>query len=205
MTSPDRRANAESRLRRSLASLGAARALLGLDPPAYDDAVNRASAAALHAARALIDSQWAKDSQPGWDPEWRPGMPRSLRQAKSPSLWSPDALYRLLDRFAHLAAQMSLPADFTQYLRTLVEDGLEADTGEAPEYDDDEARHSVQIATQMVGSVAEQLSMGAEFRAASERWPSLYDAGNDPPTDPEGLPVPPPKAPESAAPRSPNP
>jgi hypothetical protein len=202
MTAFDRRADAESRLRRSLTSLGAARALLNLQPPAYDDAVNRASAAALHAARALVDSQWAKDSQPGWDPEWRPGMPRSYRQAKNSEVWSPDALHRLLDRFAGLAAQMGLPEDFTMYLRTLVEDGLEADTGEAPNYDEDEARHAVRLSTQMIASVAQRLSMGSEFEAAASEWASLYDADNDPPTDPDGLPVRPDAAVAEKAPRS---
>ena len=188
MTSLAPRPDADSRLRRSFAALGAARALLGLSPPSFDDAVNRASAAALHAARALIDSQWAKDSQPGWDPEWRPGMPRSVRQTKNPNVWSPDALHRLLDRFDRLAAGMNLPADFTQYLRTLVEDGLEADTGEAPDHDLDEARQAVQLATRMVGSVAEQLSKGAEFRAAEESWSPIGEAV----TDPARLPISPP-------------
>jgi hypothetical protein len=187
-------ADAESRLRRSFASLSAARALFALAPPAFDDAVNRASAAALHAARALIDSQWAKDSQPGWDPEWRPGMPRSLRAANDRSAWSPDALHRLLDRFDGLAARVSLPKDFTQYLRTLVEDGLDADTGEAPGYDADEAGMAVQLASRMIASVAEQLSLGDEFRAAEARW----QPGADAVTDPSLLPVVPVDEAESA-------
>jgi hypothetical protein len=185
MTSQERRADAQSRLRRSFSSLGAARALLGLMPPAYDDVVNRASAAALHAARALVDSQWARDSQPGWDPEWRPGMPRALRQQSDRSAWSPDALHRLLDRFDGLAPGLHLPPDFTQYLRTLVEDGLEADTGEAPEYDADEARMAVSLATRVVASVAEQLAMAPEFRAAEATWSQVNDAV----TDPIALPV----------------
>ena len=175
----------DQRLRRSFASLGAARALLRLTPPAFDDVVNRASVAALQAARALIDSQWAKESQPGWDPEWRPGMPRAARQSKAPNLWSPDALHRLLDRFDRLAPGLNLPEDFTQYLRTLVEDGLEADTGEAPGHDADEAREAVQLATRVVGSVAEQLSQGAQFRAAEESWSKLHEEV----TQPAGLPT----------------
>lgn len=51
-----------------------ARALLHHKPPCRDRAVNRASVAALQAARALVDSQWARDSQPGSDPHWRPHM-----------------------------------------------------------------------------------------------------------------------------------
>ena len=51
-----------------------------------------------------------------------------------------EALQKLLDRFERLSASLELAPDFTQYLRTLVEDGLAADSGEAPEYDDDEAR-----------------------------------------------------------------
>src|SRR5207302_3232466 len=78
MTIPERRANAESRLRKARATLGAAKALLALDPPCRDDAVNRAAMAALQAARALVDSQWARESHPGWDPNWRPGMLRAL-------------------------------------------------------------------------------------------------------------------------------
>ena len=110
MTTPDRRADAESRLRRSFASLGGARALLVMQPPSCDDAVNRASAAALHAARALVDSQWAKDSQPGWDPTFRPGMVTRLGGLVAErKLSSLDAFLKLLDRFEALAANMSLP------------------------------------------------------------------------------------------------
>ena len=136
MTTPERRADAESRLRKAHATLGAAKALLALEPPCRDDAVNRAAMAALHAARALVDSRWARDSHPGWDPNWRPGMPRALSSRDGFSL---DALQKLLDRFDRLSASLKLAPDFTQYLRTLVEDGLEADAGEGPEYDDEEA------------------------------------------------------------------
>ena len=170
MTS-DRRADAQSRLRRSFASLGAARALLSLSPPSCDDAVNRASAAALHAARALVDSQWAKDSQPLWDPTYRPGMLRSPSVERKQT--SVETIVRLLDRFESLAANMSLPPDFTLYLRTLVEDGLDADVGEAPGYDLDEASLAVETATQAVSSVAHQIGLGDEFRAASAAWVAL--------------------------------
>jgi hypothetical protein len=174
MTSPDRRADAQSRLRRSFASLGGARALLTLPSPACDDAVNRASAAALHAARALVDSQWAKDSQPGWDPTFRPGMLARLGGlAEGRRLSSLDAFLKLLDRFEALAANMSLPPDFTLYLRTLVEDGLDADTGEAPGYDLDEASLALETATQLISSVAHQIGLGDEFRAASQQWVPL--------------------------------
>ena len=174
MTTPDRRADAQSRLRRSFASLGGARALLVMQPPSCDDAVNRASAAALHAARALVDSQWAKDSQPGWDPTFRPGMlsrPGSLIAERKQS--SLDAFLKLLDRFEALAANMSLPPDFTLYLRTLVEDGLDADNGEAPGYDLDEASLALETATQLISSVANQIGMGDELRAAQQTWVAL--------------------------------
>jgi hypothetical protein len=174
MTTPDRRADAESRLRRSFASLGGARALLVMQPPSCDDAVNRASAAALHAARALVDSQWAKDSQPGWDPTFRPGMVTRLGGLVAErKLSSLDAFLKLLDRFEALAANMSLPPDFTLYLRTLVEDGLDADTGEAPGYDLDEASLALETATQLISSVAHQIGLGDEFRVASQSWVAL--------------------------------
>src|SRR5258707_803633 len=115
MTTPERRADAESRLRKAHATLGAAKALLGLDPPCRDDAVNRAAVAALQAARALIDSKWAPD--------------------------------------------------FTQYLRTLVEDGLEADAGEGPEYDDEEARVAIGTSEKLVMTVAGQLGLADDLRA----------------------------------------
>ena len=174
MTNPDRRADAQSRLRRSFASLGGARALLAMQPPSCDDAVNRASAAALHAARALVDSQWAKDSQPGWDPTFRPGMisrPPNLAAERQGS--SLDTFLKLLDRFEQLAANMSLPPDFTLYLRTLVEDGLDADIGEAPGYDLDEASLALGTATQLVSSVAQQMGLDDEFQAAARHWVAL--------------------------------
>ena len=162
MNFDDSRADAKSRLSRAFASLAAARSLLLLEQPCPDDAVNRASAAALHAARALIDSQWAKDSQPGWDPYWRPGMPRSLRAHEARSL---EALQKLIDRFDRLAENLTLPADFGEYLRTLVEDGFDADSGEAPEYDVEEANLAVETALQLVATVARQIGMSGEFQA----------------------------------------
>jgi hypothetical protein len=163
MTTPQRRADAESRLRKAHATLGAAKALLALQPPCRDDAVNRAAMAALQAARALVDSNWARDSHPGWDPNWRPGMPRALSSRDG---FSRDALEKLLDRFERLSASLKLAPDFTQYLRTLVEDGLEADSGEAPEYDDDEARVAIATSEQLVMTVAEQLGMAGELRTS---------------------------------------
>jgi hypothetical protein len=162
MTSPERRADAESRLRKAHATLGAAKALLALDPPCRDDAVNRAAMAALQAARALVDSKWARDSQPGWDPNWRPGMPRALSSRDGFSL---DSLQKLLDRFDRLSANLQLAPDFTQYLRTLVEDGLEADAGEGPEYDDEEARVAIATSEKLVMTVAGQLGMTDELRS----------------------------------------
>ena len=164
MTTPERRADAESRLRKAHATLGAAKALLALDPPCRDDAVNRAAVAALQAARALIDSKWARDSHPGWDPNWRPGMPRALSWRDG---FSPDVLQRLLDRFERLRASLKLAPDFTQYLRTLVEDGLEADAGEGPEYDDEEARVAIATSEQLVMTVAGQLGMSEDLRVAA--------------------------------------
>ena len=162
MNFDDSRSDAKDRLRRAFASLQAARALLVLEQPCRDDAVNRAAAAALHAARALIDSQWAKDSQPGWDPYWRPGMARSVRAHEARSL---EALQKLLSRFDSLAANLTLPADFSEYLRTLVEDGFEADSGEAPEYDAEEADLAVETALQLVATVARQMGLSGEFQA----------------------------------------
>jgi hypothetical protein len=162
MTTPDRRADAESRLRKAHATLGAAKALLALDPPCRDDAVNRAAMAALQAARALVDSQWARESHPGWDPNWRPGMLCAVSTREGVSL---EALQKLLDRFERLSASLQLAPDFTQYLRTLVEDGLAADSGEAPEYDDDEARVAIGTSEQLVMTVAALLGIDGELRA----------------------------------------
>jgi hypothetical protein len=162
MTTPERRANAESRLRKAHATLGAAKALLAIDPPCRDDAVNRAAMAALQAARALVDSQWARDSHPEWDPNWRPGMVRAVSTREGVSL---EALQKLLDRFERLSASLNLPPDFTQYLRTLVEDGLAADSGEAPEYDDEEARVAIATSEELVMTVAAQLGIAEELRA----------------------------------------
>jgi hypothetical protein len=162
MTTPDRRADAESRLRKAHATLGAAKALLALDPPCRDDAVNRAAMAALQAARALVDSQWARESHPGWDPNWRPGMLRAVSTREGVSL---EALEKLLDRFERLSASLQLAPDFTQYLRTLVEDGLAADSGEAPEYDDDEARVAIGTSEQLVMTVAALLGIDGDLRA----------------------------------------
>lgn len=164
MTTPERRADAESRLRKAHATLGAAKALLALEPPCRDDAVNRAAMAALQAARALIDSKWARDSHPDWDPNWRPGMPRALSSREGFSL---DALQKLLDRFERLSADLKLAPDFTQYLRTLVEDGLEADAGEGPEYDDEEARVAIATSEQLVMTVAGQLGLRDELALAT--------------------------------------
>ncbi|HWE25531.1 MAG TPA: hypothetical protein VG496_16465 [Myxococcales bacterium] len=162
MTTPERRANAESRLRKAHATLGAAKALLALDPPCRDDAVNRAAMAALQAAWALVDSQWARDSQPGWDPNWRPGM---LRPVSAREGFSLDALQKLLDRFERLTADLKVAPDFSQYLRTLVEDGLAADSGEAPEYDEEEARDAIATSEQLVMTVAARLGIAEELRA----------------------------------------
>jgi FMN phosphatase YigB (HAD superfamily) len=162
MTNPERRADAESRVRKAHATLGAAKALLALDPPCRDDAVNRAAMGALQAARALVDSQWARDSHPEWDPNWRPGMLRAVSTREGVSL---EALQKLLDRFERLSANLKLAPDFTQYLRTLVEDGLAADSGEAPEYDEDEARVAIATSEQLVMTVAAQLGIADELRA----------------------------------------
>ncbi len=165
MLTSERRADAQGRLRKAHATLAGARALLNLTPPCRDDAVNRASVAALQAARALVDSQWARDSQPGWDPHWRPHMAKP-GEPKDPS--SVRRLHQLLDRFELLARGLALEPDFTDYLRTLVEDGLEADTGEAPEYDDDEARAAIETAERLVLKVADQLGLAGELCAAAE-------------------------------------
>jgi hypothetical protein len=186
MSALDSTVDAPTHLRRAFASLGAARVLLQLRPPALDDAVSRAAAAALHAARALVGSQWAKDSQPGWDPEWRPGMPRR-RTLKDRSGAEPDELHRLLERFDRLVESASLPGDFTQYVRTLVEDGLDADSGNSPVYDEEEARLAVETATRMVATVAGQLHMQEELRGLQSGWPPLFDDDELEVTDPVGL------------------
>ena len=163
MVTSERSADAQGRLRKAHATLVGARALLNLTPPCRDDAVNRASVAALQAARALVDSQWARDSQPGWDPHWRPHM-GGPGEPKDPS--SVRRLHQLLDKFELLARGLGLGSDFTDYLRTLVEDGLEADTGEAPEYDEDEARAAIETAERLVLQVAGQLGLAQELRPA---------------------------------------
>jgi hypothetical protein len=76
-----------------------------------------------------------------------------------------EALQKLLDRFERLSASLNLPPDFTQYLRTLVEDGLAADSGEAPEYDDEEARVAIATSEELVMTVAAQLGIAEELRA----------------------------------------
>ena len=166
MIPPERRADAASRLRKAFQTLLGARALLRTEPPCRDDAVNRASVAALQAARSLVDSQWAKESQPGWDPNWRPGM-KQPGQAKDP--YSIAVLQKLLSRFESLARSLSLPPDFTDYVRTQVEYGLEADSGEAPEYDDDEVRAAIDTAEMLILTVADQIGLGPELRAAHKQ------------------------------------
>lgn len=161
MTFPERRADAQSRLRKAHSTLGAARALLSHQPPCRDDAVNRAAVAALQAARALVDSQWARDSQPSWDPTWRPGMVPGTGKER----FSVEGTRKLLDRFERLAAHLRLAPDFTQYVRTLVEDGLEADTGEAPEYDDDEARRAIETAEKLLMTVAAQIGVADQIQS----------------------------------------
>jgi uncharacterized protein (UPF0332 family) len=153
-----------SRLRRAFSSLQSARALLAQEEPCTDDAVSRAAAAALHAVRALVESQWARDSQPGWDPLFRPGMSRPYGPHRGEAR-SIEALQRLLERFDTLAANLRLPPDFNQYLRTLVEDGQEADIGEAPEYEMDEAEDAVETALRLVATVAGQIGLSGEFQA----------------------------------------
>jgi hypothetical protein len=185
MTAPQRRADAQSRLRKAHATLVASRALLLLEPPLRDDAVNRASSAALQAARALVDSQWARDSQPDWDPTWRPGMPRP-GEPKDPL--SADAVGKLLDRFHVLASGMGLAPDFTDYVRTLVEDGFDADVGELPEYDEEEARMAISTAETLLYMVAARIGLVDELRAKpapSLRLPSA-PAGANPPEQPPG-------------------
>lgn len=170
MTSPDRRADAESRLRRAFEALRAARVLLAQDRPLRDDAVNRASVAALNAARALVGAQWAKLSSNGWDPSWRPGMSRPP-DASGGGRQSKEAYDKLLERFQELASGAGLPVDFTLYLRALVDDGLEADSGETPAYDQEESEYAVTTAWRLVAAVADQLNLGEEFRARSAQWP----------------------------------
>lgn len=173
MTSPDRRHDAESRLRRAFDSLRAARLLLSTEPPLRDDAVNRASVAALNAARALVAAQWAKISANGWDPTWRPGMSRPP-DASGIDRHSRQAYDKLLDRFQELAAGAGLPNDFTLYLRALVDDGFEADSGETPEYDLEESEHAVNTAWRLVMAVADQINLGDEFRTRSAAWPGAF-------------------------------
>ncbi len=149
--------------------------MLSVDPPLRDDAVNRASAAALNAARALVGAQWAKISQNGWDPTWRPGMSRPP-DAVGIDRHSRQAYDKLLDRFQLLAAGAGLPEDFILYLRALVDDGFEADAGETPEYDGEESDGAVETAMRLVAAVAEQLSMGAEYRARVAAFPGSENA-----------------------------
>src|SRR5207245_1105673 len=78
--------------------------------------------------------------------------------------FSLEALQKLLDRFERLSASLKLAPDFTQYLRTLLEDGLEADAGEGPEYDDEEARVAIGTSEKLVMTVAGQLGLAEELR-----------------------------------------
>lgn len=184
MSPPDRRADAESRLRRAFDALCAARVLLSQPRPLRDDAVNRASVAALNAARALVGAQWAKISANGWDPTWRPGMSRPP-DASGIDRHSRQAYDKLLDRFQELAAGAGLPSDFTLYLRALVDDGFEADSGETPEYDTEESEHAVSTAWRLVAAVADQLNLGDEFRVRSASWPG----GDSAATTDEAMPI----------------
>lgn len=168
-----RRDDVQTRVRKAHATLQAARALLKHEPPLRDDAVNRASAAALQAARALVESQWARDSQPAWDPSWRPGMPKP-GMPKDPL--SAAAVQKLLERFEVLAARLGLGPDFTDYVRTLVEDGLDADFGEAPGYDEDEALQAIETAGKLVFTVAAQVGLGDEVKPGAPPPPAAAPA-----------------------------
>jgi len=91
-------------------------------------------------------------------------MPRALSSREGFSL---EVLQKLLDRFERLSASLKLAPDFTQYLRTLVEDGLEADAGEGPEYDDEEARVAIGTSEKLVMTVAGQLGLAEELRGGA--------------------------------------
>lgn len=154
LTSIARRAAARSRLRKAAQTLAAARTLLAAGPTCADDAVNRASAAALQAARALVDAH-GSPHDPFWDPEWRPGMQRRRLHHRTTS----DAIQELIAEFDRVAAAAPLPPDSTQYLRTLAEDGLAADSGEMLAFQPEEARLVLDTAQRLLGIVAERLDV----------------------------------------------
>lgn len=141
---------ARLRLNKARASLEAARALMVA--PTWDDAVNRAAAAALHAARALLTLRGIRFTAPNAkiDPEWRPGMTR----APAAERFAAETLTALLDAFERTAPAAGLPADTAQYLRTLAEDGHDADQSDAAAFDESEAVESLDTAERLVAAVA---------------------------------------------------
>jgi len=143
----------EGRLRKAQVSLEAARSLIARKPPCNDDAVNRASAAALQAARALVDARWPPRDEPP-DPYFRPGMtPLSPTGPFTRASWPV-----IIAQFEKASSEMALPFDATEYLRTLIEDGAQADIGEAV-YEPDEAVEAVETAEKLVTSVTSMLGL----------------------------------------------
>ena len=129
------RSETEGRLRKAQVSLEAARALIERKPPCIDDSVNRASAAALQAARALVDARWPPRDAPPHDPTWRPGMAKP--EPTGP--YTKASWPVIVQQFEKASGEMALPFDIAAYLRALVEDGHLADVGDAVTYDPDEA------------------------------------------------------------------
>ena len=168
------RSETEGRLRKAEISLEAARALIERKPPCIDDAVNRASAAALQAARALVDARWPPhETEVPHDPTWRPGMPRQTPLGP----YSKASWHEIVKQFEKAADEMVLPSDATEYLKALVEDGQIADVGESATYESDEAHDAVRTAEKLVTSVAKsiQLAFTLGDREAQGK-PGLGDA-----------------------------
>jgi hypothetical protein len=143
---------AEMRLGKARQSLEAARALL--IEKLWDDAVNRAAAAALQAARALAawrgEVTGTRYKMPAWDPDYRPGMQRPAYEKRIGA----DPVLQVIEAFQQVAPAVNLPADAPDYLRALVEDGADADRADSQAFDEEEGLKSVDAAEKLVAQAA---------------------------------------------------
>jgi uncharacterized protein (UPF0332 family) len=151
------------RLGKARQSLEAARSLLG--EKLWDDAVNRAAAAALQAARALAawrgEVTGTRYKMPAWDPDYRPGMQRPTYEKRIGA----DPVLQVIEAFQQVAPAVNLPPDAPDYLRALVEDGADADRADAQAFDEEEAVRSVDNAEKLVAQAAKVISF-ADAEAA---------------------------------------
>lgn len=180
------RSETEGRLRKAEVSLEAARALIERKPPCIDDAVNRASAAALQAARALVDARWPpRETEPAHDPTWRPGMTRQTPMGP----YTKASWHEIVKQFEKAAHEMVLPSDATEYLKALVEDGHIADNGEAATWESDEALEAVRTAEKLVKSVGQTLPLAFALGQRETEGPPEPDDEEDKATTMEMMPV----------------